>query len=212
MNETGINPRSGVTEPRFALCAGSSAQWLLRECGALSVMAFLPLHFWTVPKNCTVRQNPQIRPRLYGGGGGRDLPAGVHQGSFSQFFPSKQGLVLAVLAMYGQPIRDLWEAGRQTAPCGSASSERLHRPSVCMVSVSRAADNWMGAPLGNLALELGSQDPVVRQKLHAMFTAWACGIERGWREAMASGALLTLDLGTTAQTVVAYFGGVMTLA
>jgi hypothetical protein len=42
-----------------------------------------------------------------------------------------------------------------------------------------------------------------------MFTAWACVIERGWRETMASGALLTLDPGTTAQTVVAYFAGVM---
>jgi hypothetical protein len=113
VNETVISPRSGVTEPRFALCAGSSAQWLFRECGALSVIAFLPPHFWTVPKNCTWRQNPQVRPRLYGGGGGRDLPAGVYQGSFSQFFPSKQGLVLAVLAMSGQPIRDLWEAGRR---------------------------------------------------------------------------------------------------
>jgi hypothetical protein len=67
----------------------------------------------------------------------------------------------------------------------------------------------MGAPLGTLALELGSQDPVVRQKLHAMFTTWACGIERGWREAMASRALPTRDPGTTAQTVVAYFAGVL---
>jgi hypothetical protein len=67
----------------------------------------------------------------------------------------------------------------------------------------------MGAPLGTLALELGSQDPVVRQKLHTMFTAWACGIERGWREAMASGALPTLDPGATAQTMVASFAGVM---
>jgi AcrR family transcriptional regulator len=40
-------------------------------------------------------------------------PAGVHQGSFSHGFPSKQVLVLAVLAMYRQPIQDLWEAGRR---------------------------------------------------------------------------------------------------
>ena len=78
-----------------------------------------------------------------------------------------------------------------------------------MVRAARAADNWMGAPLGTLALELGSRDPVMRQKLHAMFTAWVCGIECGWREAMASGALPTLDPGATAQTVVAYFEGVM---
>ena len=88
----------------------------------------------------------------------------------------------------------------------------MHMPIVCTVSASRAADSWLGAPLGNLALELGSQDPVVRQTLHAMFTAWACVIERGWREAMASGALPILDPGTTAQTVVAYCTGVMMLA
>jgi hypothetical protein len=82
-------------------------------------------------------------------------------------------------------------------------------PNVCIVSTARAADSWIGAPLGNLALELGSQDPVVRQKLHAMFTAWACVIERGWWEAMASGTLPTLEPGTTAQTVVAYCEGVM---
>src|SRR5262245_20236324 len=62
MNETVINPRSGVTEPRFALCVGSSAQWPFREFGGLSVMAFLTPDFWTVPKNCTWRQNPQVRP------------------------------------------------------------------------------------------------------------------------------------------------------
>ena len=111
---------------------------------------------------------------------------------------SKQGLVLAVLAMSGQPIRDLWEAGRQTAPCGSASSGR-HMPA-CAWSVLPGPRTAGGVPLlGTLALELGSQDPVVRQKLHTMFTAWACGIERGWREAMASGALPTLDPGATAQ-------------
>jgi hypothetical protein len=49
----------------------------------------------------------------------------------------------------------------------------------------------MGAWWAGLALELESQDPVVvvRQKLHDMVTAWARVIERGWREAMASGAL-----------------------
>ena len=82
-------------------------------------------------------------------------------------------------------------------------------PSVCMVRAARVADNWRGAPRGTLARELGSPDPVVRQKLHAMFTAWACGIERGWREARARGALPTLDPGTTAQTVVVSFDGVM---
>jgi hypothetical protein len=52
----------------------------------------------------------------------------------------------------------------------------------------------------------------VRQKLHDLFTAWARVIERSLREAVASGALPALDPVTTAQTVVAYFEGVMLLA
>jgi len=78
-------------------------------------MASLTPDLWMLPKHGTWRQHPQVRPRLYGGGGGRELPAGVHQGSFSPFFPSKQALVLAVLAMDGSHIRDLWEAGRRAA-------------------------------------------------------------------------------------------------
>ena len=82
-------------------------------------------------------------------------------------------------------------------------------PRVCMVRAARAADSWRGAPLGTLARELGRQDPVVRQQLHTMLTTWACGSERGWREAMARGALSTLDPGATAQTMVASFAGVL---
>jgi hypothetical protein len=71
-------------------------------------MACLPPHFWTVPTNGTVRQTPRdARGCTAVGVDEICRPAGVHQGSFSQFFPSKQGLVLAVLAMFGQPIRDL---------------------------------------------------------------------------------------------------------
>jgi hypothetical protein len=49
----------------------------------------------------------------------------------------------------------------------------------------------------------------VRQTLHDRITAWAWGIERGWREAMASGARPTRDPVTTAQTVVVYCEGMM---
>ena len=107
-------------------------------------------------------------------------PAGVHQGSFSYFFPSKQVLVLAVLAMDGQHIQDLWEAGRR-ADC--PLRERLQQ--ACAHAYRGHCQRFQGSgqlegcPLGTLALELGSQDPIVWQKLHDMCTAWACVIERG---------------------------------
>lgn len=139
--------------------------------------------------------------------------AGVHKGSFYHFFPSKQALVLAVIDTYGQHIRSLWE-DVMMADC--SLRERLQRvfahTSSAHSQLLTGSGQLYGCPLGNLALELGSQDRVVRQKLHAVFTAWARVIERSLREAVASGALPALDPVTTAQTVVAYFEGVMMLA
>jgi TetR/AcrR family transcriptional repressor of nem operon len=139
--------------------------------------------------------------------------AGVHKGSFYHFFPSKQALVLAVIDTYGHHIQTLWEEGMR-ADC--PLRERLQRVFAHAYSAHcqllKGTGQLYGCPLGNLALELCSQDPGVRQKVHDIFTAWACVIERGLREAMASGELPALDPVTTAQTVVAYFEGVMMLA
>jgi TetR/AcrR family transcriptional repressor of nem operon len=139
--------------------------------------------------------------------------AGVHKGSFYHFFPSKQALVLAVIDTYGQHIRSLWEdimradgSLRERLQHVFAHTYRAH----CQLLMGRG--QLYGCPLGNLALELGSQDPIVRQKLYDMFTAWAQVLERSLREAVASGALPALDPVTTAQTVVAYFEGVIMLA
>jgi len=141
------------------------------------------------------------------------MQAGVYQGSFYHCFPSKQALVLAVIDTYGAHIRGLWEDVMTT---DGSLRERLQRVFAHTYSVHdqllTGSGQLYGCPLGNLALELGGQDPVVRQKLHAMFSAWARVIERSLREAMASGALPALDPVTTAQTVVAYFEGVMMLA
>jgi TetR/AcrR family transcriptional repressor of nem operon len=141
------------------------------------------------------------------------MQAGVHKGSFYHFFPSKQALVLAVIDTYGEHIRGLWE---EIMTAGCSLHERLQRVFAYTYSAHyqllTGSDKLYGCPLGNLALELGSQDPVVRQKLRDMFTAWARVIERSLREAMASGALPALDPVTTAQSVVAYFEGVMLVA
>ena len=63
------------------------------------------------------------------------------------------------------------------APIGSSSTASASFINGRVGSLT-GSDQLHGCPLGNLALELGSQDPVVRQKLHDMFTAWARVIER----------------------------------
>src|SRR2546425_2141522 len=113
-----------------------------------------------------------VRPWLYGGRCARDLHAGRGlQGQLlSLLFPSKQALVLAVIVTYGAHIRGLWEDVMTT---DGSLRERLQRVFAHTYGVHSqlltGSDQLYGCPLGNLALELGSQDRVVRQKLHARF-------------------------------------------
>jgi hypothetical protein len=80
-------------------------------------MAFLPPDFWTVPKNCTWRQNPQVRPRLYGGGGGRDLQAGRR--------PQGQLLSLLSLEAGAGPGRPRHVGATHPGPMGGGQAGRL---------------------------------------------------------------------------------------
>jgi AcrR family transcriptional regulator len=53
---------------------------------------------------------------------------------------------------------------------------------------------------------------VIRQKLAETFNGWTAVIERLLREAVTHGDLPVLDVDTTAQTLIAYFEGVLLLA
>ena len=77
-------------------------------------MAFLTSDFGLLPK-IALCASTLMYARGYTAVGVDEIcrQAGVHQGSFSHCFPSKQVLVLAVLDMYRQPIQDLREAARR---------------------------------------------------------------------------------------------------
>jgi TetR/AcrR family transcriptional regulator, transcriptional repressor for nem operon len=139
--------------------------------------------------------------------------AGVHKGSFYHFFPSKQALALAVIETHAQHLQRLWHEAL-LATCSPL--ERLQRAfeatheAHCHL-VNRRGE-MRGCPLGNFAIELSSQDDVIRQKLAETFNGWTAVIERMLREAVTQGDLPALDVDTTAQTLIAYFEGVLLLA
>ena len=139
--------------------------------------------------------------------------AGVNKGSFYHFFPSKQALALAVIEAHAQDLQQLWQEAL-LATCSPL--ERLQRAfeatheAHCHLVNPRG--EMMGCPLGNFAIELSSQDDVIRQKLAATFNSWTAVIERLLREAVTQGDLPALDVDTTAQTLIAYFEGVLLLA
>jgi len=139
--------------------------------------------------------------------------AGVNKGSFYYFFPSKRELALAVIDVYRQRMLDLWN---DALTADYAPLERLRRTFERTYEVHcglMAVNGQMhGCPLGNLALELSCQDEEIRQRLCDTFADWIGMIDRLLRQAVATGALPVIDTTTTAQTVVAYFEGVMMLA
>jgi TetR/AcrR family transcriptional repressor of nem operon len=139
--------------------------------------------------------------------------AGVNKGSFYYFFPSKRILALAVIDAYGQRVRDMWQ---DAMAADGPLLERLQRVFACAYNTHRtlveANGQMHGCPIGNLALELSCQDEALRQRLHETFTSWAKAVECVLHQAVAAGELPALDISITAQTIVAYFEGVLMLA
>ena len=139
--------------------------------------------------------------------------AGVNKGSFYYFFPSKRILALEVIDAYGQRVRDMWQ---DAMTADSPLLERLQRVFEHAYNTHRtlvqANGQMHGCPIGNLALELSCQDEDIRQRLHDTFTSWTEAVACVLHQAIAAGELPVLDISITAQTIVAYFEGVLMLA
>src|SRR5688572_11865397 len=110
--------------------------------------------------------------RGYGALGVADIcaRADVRKGSFYYFFESKQALAVAVITAHWQAERDGWAAAlRADVPV----LDRLRRLTALMTSVqceSKARSGTVtGCLLGNLALELSTQDESVRGCLAGIF-------------------------------------------
>ncbi len=139
--------------------------------------------------------------------------AGVNKGSFYHFFPSKQALVLAVIEAHTQQMQQGWGAV-MSARCS------LHTRMQTLFEAAYEAHRtctddggqMLGCPLGNLALELSARDSCIRQKLSEAFATCTHMIEHLLQEAMTQGDLPSIDVSTTAQTIMAYFQGVVLLA
>lgn len=70
-----------------------------------------------------------------------------------------------------------------------------------------------GCPLGNLTLEMSTQDELIRVLVARFFRDWLRYFERALCEAKAQGIVpATPDTAVTGQALLAYFEGVMLLA
>ena len=70
-----------------------------------------------------------------------------------------------------------------------------------------------GCPIGNLTLEMSTQDEAIRARVEQFFAAWLGYFEQMLRDAKAQGVVPAgLDIAVTSQALLAYFEGVVLLA
>jgi len=140
--------------------------------------------------------------------------AGVKKGSFYHFFPSKQDLTLAALDQFMEMFRR--EFSGPSFAGDLSASERIQQVFEVMYQHQRttldATGHVWGCPVGNLALELSTQDEPIRQKVQQVFEMMMEMVEQLLREAVSDGDLPEMDITITAQALLAYIEGVLLIS
>src|SRR5438309_1386499 len=143
--------------------------------------------------------------------GGREIceHAEVQKGSFYHFFSSKRDLALAVIDEGWQRV-GIGEIARiLTGPLPPL--ERLlalmERGIEVQMQIKEACGATVGCSFGNLVVELGTVDEVLRERLAALFDDWAALIQSALDDAVAAGDLPEIDTGQAARAILAYIEG-----
>ena len=141
--------------------------------------------------------------------------AGVTKSSFYHFFSSKQELVLVALESQWQWFEQT--VLRPTFLDHLPPQEQIVRFFDLIQQQQQAqkqsAGHMRGCPIGNLTLEMSTQDELIRARVEQFFSAWLSYFERMLSEAKVQGIVpTTLDTTVTAQALLAYFEGVILLA
>jgi TetR/AcrR family transcriptional repressor of nem operon len=107
--------------------------------------------------------------------------ARVHSGSFYHAFPTKQALLIAVLAHYRDHIDE-----RLIGPAWQDVADPVERVFALLVRYRTFLEQsrmMFGCPIGSIALELRAPDPPVRAMLAENFDAWIARVEACYAEA-----------------------------
>ncbi len=140
--------------------------------------------------------------------------AHIQKGSFYHFFPSKRDLVLTVIDEFAADWADGFVA--------EAFDPKL-KPMERIGYVIDAAYFWQksvkdvqghlpGCLFGNLALEVSTQDNILRAKLNAVFTHAKSRFKDTLDEAVEQGAITPLDTDATAEAMLAFLEGMILIA
>jgi TetR/AcrR family transcriptional repressor of nem operon len=140
--------------------------------------------------------------------------AGVKKGSFYHFFPSKSAVALAVLeTRREQAIEHVFTPAfdRDASPLERLAAlievHYLHQS-----GLKAETGAVMGCPVGNLALELSTQDEEIRAACAKLLGDWASTIAPLLSEAVDMGELPPIDVEQASMAVIAYGEGILLLA
>lgn len=138
--------------------------------------------------------------------------AQVNKGSFYHLFPSKQDLALEVIdAFWADSARFLDEMVAGDGP----PLDRLRRFFEAVPAHQRRIGKEhgvAGCPIGTLAQEMSSQDPVLRKRLAEVLERQVAKFERVIAEAVGRGDLPRLDARRAALALTSLHQGALLLA
>lgn len=157
-----------------------------------------------------------MHARSYANVGVQELcdQAGVKKGSFYHFFPSKRDLTLAAVDQECEMLRrEIWSKAfsKEIPPL-----KRIERYLAMNYQLQRAywetTGSVRGCPFGNLALELGTQDEVIRARVDRAFKESIAILEETLNDAVDAGEIVSIHVPRTAQAILAYLEGMILVA
>ena len=140
--------------------------------------------------------------------------ASIQKGSFYHFFPSKRDLVLAVIDEFAADWADgfVAEAFDPALPPMERIDYVIDAAYFWQRSSKELNGHTPGCLFGNLALEISTQDDVLRAKLNAVFTTAKDRFKDTLDEAINLGVISPLDSELTAEAMLAYLEGMILFA
>lgn len=140
--------------------------------------------------------------------------AAIQKGSFYHFFPSKRDLVLVVIDEFADDWANgfVAEAFDPELPAMERIENVIDAAFYWQKSNKSQSGQMPGCLFGNLALEISTQDDVLRAKLNAVFTTAKDRFKDTLDEAIELGAIAPLDSQLTSEAMLAYLEGMILLA
>lgn len=140
--------------------------------------------------------------------------AEVKKGSFYHFFRSKTELTIAALDSMWEQFQEyvLLPTVKSNLPAREKLGKFLKLCYQLQCTTKETTGCMTGCHIGNLALEMSTQDEVIQRKVQQIFQEWAGYFEGLIRDAVAEGDLRSdISPTNTAQAIIAYIEGILLL-